>query len=111
MLMVRRMMPIKNLAKNGPVGVLKRRCRALPAYSPRDIRHSHSLYHDVDIAATTTDGGLKVRAELDEKKYPKGVKVSDLQMAAVNLTRHSFHGDWNYTISPHRKNHRPKRID
>src|ERR1700741_2776003 len=63
------------------------------------------------IAATTTDGGLKVRAELDEKKYPKGVKVSDLQMAAVNLTRHSFHGDWNYTISPHRKNHRPKRID
>src|ERR1700741_1750258 len=63
------------------------------------------------IAATTTDGGLKVRAELDEKKDPKGVKVYDLQMAAVNLTRHSFHGDWNYTISPHRKNHRPKRID
>jgi hypothetical protein len=63
------------------------------------------------IAATTTDAGLKVRAELDEKKYPKGVKVSDLQMAAVNLTRHSFHGDWNYTISPHRKNHRPKQTD
>ena len=63
------------------------------------------------IAATTTDTGLKVRAGLDEKKYPKGVKVSDLQMAAINLTRHSFHGDWNYTISPHRKNHRPKRID
>ncbi|MET4072755.1 hypothetical protein ABID58_007586 [Bradyrhizobium sp. S3.2.6] len=63
------------------------------------------------IAATTTDAGLKVRAELDEKKYPKGVKVSDLQMTAINLTRHSFHGDWNYTISPHRKNHRPKRID
>ena len=63
------------------------------------------------IAATTTDAGLKVRAELDEKKYPKGVKVSDLQMADINLTRHSFHGDWNYTISPHRKNHRPKRID
>ena len=63
------------------------------------------------IAATTTDAGLKVRAELDEKKYPKGVKVSDLQMAAINLTRHSFHGDWNYTISPHRKNHHPKRID
>jgi hypothetical protein len=55
-----------------------------------------------------------VRAELDEKKYPKGVKVSDLQMAAVNLTRHSFHGDWNYTISPHRKkspSKSPKRID
>jgi Rhodopirellula transposase DDE domain len=45
------------------------------------------------IAATTTEAGLKVRAELDENKYPKGVKVSDLSMAAVNLTRHSFHGD------------------
>jgi hypothetical protein len=32
-------------------------------------------------------------------------------MADINLTRHSFHGDWNYTISPHRKNHGPKRID
>ncbi len=50
------------------------------------------------IAATTTDTGLKVRAELDENKYPKGIKVSDAQLAAVNLSRHSFHGDWNYTI-------------
>lgn len=55
------------------------------------------------ISATTTDTGLKVRAELDENKYPKGVKVSDLQMAAVNLTRHSFHGDWNYTVSSRQK--------
>ena len=52
------------------------------------------------IAATTTDTGLKVRAELDENKYPKGLKISDAQFAAVNLSRHSFHGDWNYTISP-----------
>jgi hypothetical protein len=62
------------------------------------------------ISATTTDAGLKVRAELDENKYPKGVKVSDLQMAAVNLTRHSFHGDWNYTVSPKRNNPRQTRI-
>jgi hypothetical protein len=55
------------------------------------------------IAATTTDAGLKVRAELDENKYPKGVKVSDAQLAAVNLSRHSFHGDWNYTIAPKSK--------
>ena len=55
------------------------------------------------IAATTTDTGLKVRAVLDENKYPKGVKVSDAQLAAVNLSPHSFHGDWNYTISPSRK--------
>jgi hypothetical protein len=60
------------------------------------------------IAATTTDAGLRVRAELDEHKYPKGVKVSDAQIAAVNLSRHPFHGDWNYTISPSRKNPRQK---
>ena len=52
------------------------------------------------IAATTTDTGLKVRAELDENKYPEGVKISDPQMAAINLSRHAFHGDWNYTIAP-----------
>jgi hypothetical protein len=55
------------------------------------------------IAATTTNAGLKVRAELDQRKYPKGLKVSDAQLAAVNISRHSFHGDWNYTISPRRK--------
>ena len=43
------------------------------------------------IAATTTDTGLKVRAVLDKNKYPKGVKVSDAQLAAVNLSPHSFH--------------------
>jgi len=63
------------------------------------------------IAATTTDAGLKVRAELDENKYPKGVKVSDVQMAAVNLTSHSFHGDWNYTVSPFPKKPRRKATD
>jgi hypothetical protein len=55
------------------------------------------------IAATTTDTGLTVRAELDERKYPKAVKVTDDQMASIHLSRHSFHGDWNYTISPSRK--------
>jgi hypothetical protein len=54
------------------------------------------------IAATTTKAGLKVRAELDENKYPKGVKISDAELAAVNLSRHEFHGDWNYTITPRR---------
>jgi hypothetical protein len=44
-----------------------------------------------------------VRAELDENKYPKGIKVSDAQLAAVNLSRHSFHGHWNYTIAPRRR--------
>ncbi len=52
------------------------------------------------IAATTTNTGLKVRAELDEKKYPKAVKIPDAQLAAVNIFPHTFHGEWNYTISP-----------
>ena len=52
------------------------------------------------IAATTTTTGLTVRAELDENKYPKGRKISDAELAAINLVRHSFHGDWNYTIFP-----------
>ncbi|MBA3972669.1 MAG: ISAzo13 family transposase [Candidatus Solibacter sp.] len=52
------------------------------------------------IAATTTTTGLTVRAELDEGKYPKGIKISDAKLAAINLARHPFHGDWNYTIAP-----------
>lgn len=52
------------------------------------------------IAATTTKTGLKVRCELDRNAYPAGVKVSDAEIEAVKLTRHDFHGEWNYTISP-----------
>lgn len=52
------------------------------------------------IATTTTTTGLAVRAELDEHKYPKGVKISDAKLAAINIHRHTFHGEWNYTISP-----------
>jgi hypothetical protein len=37
---------------------------------------------------------------LDQTKYPKGVKVSDAQLAAINISRHAFRGDWNYTILP-----------
>ena len=52
------------------------------------------------IAATTTSTGLKVYAQLDKRPYPTKIEVTDEQFAAVNITRHSFHGDWNYTISP-----------
>jgi hypothetical protein len=52
------------------------------------------------IAATTTDAGLKVRCEIDPNTYPAGVKVTDAEMDAINIQRHDFHGDWNYTISP-----------
>lgn len=52
------------------------------------------------IGATTTDTGLAVHCELDESEYPVGVKVSDEEMDALNIHRHAFHGEWNYTISP-----------
>jgi hypothetical protein len=52
------------------------------------------------IAGTTTTTGLKVYAQLDDRTYEKGVEVSDEQLAAVNITRNAFHGDWNYAIRP-----------
>jgi hypothetical protein len=50
------------------------------------------------IAATTTRTGLTVRAELNTGAYPTGVKVDDAQVDALTMTRHRFHGDWNYTL-------------
>jgi len=52
------------------------------------------------IAATTTRTGLNVKAEIDHETYPAGIKVTDSEMAAINLTAHAFHGEWNYTITP-----------
>ena len=52
------------------------------------------------IAGTTTTMGLKIYARLDDRTYEKGVEVSDEQLAAVNLTRNAFHGEWNYAVSP-----------
>jgi hypothetical protein len=55
------------------------------------------------IGATMTESGLQVCCEIDGNLYPKGVKVSEQQMNAINITRHEFHGDWNYTISPNQQ--------
>jgi hypothetical protein len=52
------------------------------------------------IAATTTSTGLEVYAQLDERAYPDKIKVSDSELAAVNLRGHTFHPDWNYAIKP-----------
>jgi transposase len=52
------------------------------------------------IAATTTEAGLDVRCELDDTTYQKGRKVTDDVMETINIKRHRFHPDWNYTISP-----------
>jgi hypothetical protein len=52
------------------------------------------------IAATTTRAGLTVHAELDPGSYPAGEKISNAAMKALPLTRHDWHGDWNYTLRP-----------
>jgi transposase len=52
------------------------------------------------INATTTRTGLEVFARLDEKTYPKGIKISDAELAAVKLEGNTFHPEWNYTIKP-----------
>ena len=52
------------------------------------------------IAGTTTTTGLKIYAQLDERHYEKAIEITDQQLVAVNITRHTFHGDWNYTITP-----------
>lgn len=53
------------------------------------------------IAATKTTKGLMVQSLLDTNSYPLGRKISDEDMATLRLQRHDFHGEWNYTISPH----------
>src|SRR4051812_19937857 len=56
------------------------------------------------IAATTTNTGLTVACELDTTTYPKGIKVSDAEMATLNISGDDFHPEWNYTIAPRTPN-------
>lgn len=55
------------------------------------------------IASTTTQKGLLVRAQLDTTRYPVGRKVSEQEIAELDLRRDSFHGEWNYTLFPRNK--------
>ena len=54
------------------------------------------------IGATTTTAGLKIECALDTRTYEKGIKVSDAEMAALNIEGDDFHPEWNYTIRPRR---------
>lgn len=60
----------------------------------------------------TTTTGLAVHAELDTNTYPRGIKIADRDMKALEatgiLTRHDFHGDWNYTIAAKPTTTRPR---
>ncbi len=52
------------------------------------------------VSSTRTSTGLEVHCQLDENDYPKGRKISDSEMAELNIKRNTFHGDWNYEIRP-----------
>ena len=51
------------------------------------------------IGATTTETGLTVKAVYDNTWYQKGVKISDKELAALHISPHDWHGQWNYTIT------------
>jgi len=60
------------------------------------------------IGNTTNAHGLRVRAALDKRRYPTGVKITDTEFHQINLRPSAFHGDWNYTIRPNRSTNRRK---
>jgi hypothetical protein len=73
------------------------------AFISQNWRGKPLISHEVIvklIAATSNKAGLKVECQLDTNIYPKAIKVSDEEMAEINIQRDSFHGEWNYTISP-----------
>lgn len=55
------------------------------------------------ISNTRTKSGLEIKTRLDEKHYKKGIKVTDEELAAINLVKDEFHGEWNYKIVPNNK--------
>ena len=58
------------------------------------------------ISATNSKTGLKVVCELDSNLYSKGILISDEELAAINIVRAEFHGEWNYTIQPSNRSDR-----
>ena len=76
-----------------------RLCRAISMNWRGHPLESHQVIVEL-IGATTTQTGLRGRAELDRGRYPLGVRVRDEELAAVPLVRHGVHGEWNYTLHP-----------
>jgi transposase len=73
------------------------------SYISQNWRGKPLVSHEVIInliASTKTSKGLTVKCQLDENEYPKGIKITDEELARVNIICDVFHGEWNYTISP-----------
>jgi hypothetical protein len=52
------------------------------------------------IGSVRTTTGLRVKARLDTRIYPPGIKVSQFELDALEISHEAFHGEWNYTIKP-----------
>jgi hypothetical protein len=64
---------------------------------------SHRMIVDL-IGNTTTTTGLTVHCVLDTDQYPTGIKYTAKDVDTLPITRHEFHGEWNYTVQPTRPN-------
>lgn len=92
-------------------GVLEQADRRLPAehlghrfaLEPAPLVDHETIVQLIGATRTRTTAGLRVRAKLDEGAFPKGVEVTDEELAEVNLINDAFHGEWNYTIAPRRR--------
>ena len=73
----------------------------IPSETPRTGLPNHARLPTIaQSPCTRTRTGLEVHAWLDEKDYPPKIKVSDVELEAVNIHRNDFHGEWNYEIRP-----------
>jgi len=78
------------------------------AYITQNWRGKPLVSHKVIvqlIAATSTGKGLTVTCAIDHSRYPRGIKISKADLAAIKIQHHAFHGEWNYTIKPNKKPH------
>lgn len=50
------------------------------------------------IGSTTTKSGLKVRCVVDHNQYPTGIKISEKQMACIDIQYPDYDNSWNYII-------------
>ena len=76
-------------------------CHITENWRGRPLRSRATVVNLIGSTRTTT--GLHIEAELDSNSYLIGIEVSDEELAAVQIRQHSFHGEWNYTISPSRE--------
>ena len=91
-----------------PPGTSKRNriAHRLFSFITQNWRGKPRLTHQVTvqpIASTFTQTGLTVQCRLDENAYEKGTKVSDAEIASLNSVPADFHGEWNHTIAPRRR--------